>query len=141
MKIGKYQFPDDLYYDHTHNWVRPEGDEAVQGMSDFGQALAGEIIYVEPAAVGREFEQGRPVLSVESGKWVGRINATVGGTILAFNQELDFRPDLVNEDPYGQGWMVRWRPSNAAEDLARLLRPGSPEFQEVIRAEREKYGL
>lgn len=141
MKIGKYEFPENLYYDATHNWARVEGDEVVQGMSAFGQALAGGIVYVEPAALGREVAQGAPMFSIESGKWVGRINATVSGEVLAFNRELEWEPEQVNRDPYGQGWMVRIRPVSLEEDLARLLRPDTDEFRAFIAAEREKYGL
>ncbi len=141
MKIGKYEFPDDRRYDATHNWARQEGDEVVQGMSSFGQALAGEIMYVEPAAVGREVKRGAPVLAVESGKWVGRITATVSGTIVAFNPELEWEPALVNQDAYGRGWMIRIRPNSLEEDWARLQDPESEEFRALIEAERKKYGL
>ncbi len=141
MKIAKYDFPDELRYDATHNWVRREGDEVVQGMSVFGQALAGEIMYVEPVAVGREVKQGAPVLSVESGKWVGRITATVSGTIVAFNSDLEWEPVLVNQEPYGRGWMIRIQPAALEEDWARLLEAGSEEFHALIAAERQKYNL
>ncbi len=141
MKIDKYEFPDDLRYDATHNWARREGDEVVQGMSAFGQALAGEIMYVEPAAVGRQVKQGAPVLAVESGKWVGRITATVSGTIMAFNPDLEWEPALVNQDPYGCGWMIRVRPDSLVEDWARLRTADSEEFRGLIEAERKKYGL
>ena len=133
MKIAKYEFPDDRRYDATHNWARQEGDEVVQGMSSFGQALAGEIMYVEPAAVGREVKRGAPVLAVESGKWVGRITATVSGTIVAFNPELEWEPALVNQDAYGRGWMIRIRPNSLEEDWARLQDPESEEFRAEVR--------
>jgi glycine cleavage system H protein len=141
MKIGKYEFPDDLFYDTTHNWARVEGDEVVQGMSAFGQALAGEIVYVEPPVLNRNVKQGEPMFSIESGKWVGRINATVSGELVAFNQELEWEPALVNREPYGQGWMVRLRPANLEEDPSRLLRPGTDEFRSFIAAEQKKYNL
>jgi len=141
MKIGKYEFPDELYYDRTHNWARVEGTEIVQGMTSFGQALATEIIYVEPAQVGRQVRQGEPIISVESGKWVGRINATVSGQVVAFNEELDWQPEMVNKDPYGAGWMVRLRPTDLEADLARLMRADSEEFRQLIEAERQEYDL
>jgi glycine cleavage system H protein len=141
MKIAKYDFPDDLHYDATHNWARLDGDEVVQGMTAFGQALAGEIIYVEPAGVSRKVKQGQPMLSVESGKWVGRINATVGGEIAAFNGSLDARPDAVNRDPYGGGWIVRLRPDNLEADLGRLRHASDPAYAELVERERRKYSL
>ena len=77
MKIDKYEFPDDLYYDGEHNWARVEGDVVVQGLSDLGQDLAGELVYVEVPRTGRKVEQGKPFMSMESGKWVGRVKAIV----------------------------------------------------------------
>lgn len=141
MKIDKFEFPDDLRYDATHNWARRDGDEVVQGMSAFGQALAGEIMYVEPVAVGRQVKQGAPVLAVESGKWVGRVTATVSGTIVAFNPDLEWEPALVNQDPYGRGWMIRIQPDSIEDDWARLQAPDGDEFSALIKAERKKYGL
>jgi glycine cleavage system H protein len=141
MKIAQYDFPDDLYYDNTHNWARVEDGVVTQGMTAFGQALAGEIIYVEPVTAGRAVRQGQPLLSVESGKWVGRINATVSGTIVAVNDRLERQPDRVNKDPYGAGWLVQLRPGDLEPDLTRLQRPDSPAYGRLIELERRKYGL
>lgn len=141
MKIDVYQFPDDLAYDATHNWARRDGDEVVQGLTDFGQALAGEIMFVEPVALGREVTQGQPLFAIESGKWVGRINAVISGTIVAVNDELQWEPDRVNRDPYGQGWILRIRPTALEEDWARLRSADSADFAELIAAERAKYNL
>ncbi|MGQ9555483.1 MAG: glycine cleavage system protein H [Anaerolineae bacterium] len=140
MQIAKYGFPPELYYDRTHNWARVEGDLVIQGLTAFGQALAGEIIYVEPAAAGRKVKQGQPILSIESGKWVGRINAAVSGQIVAFNVDLEAQPELVNKDPYGRGWMVRLQPDDLEADLARLLRPDD-DYQRFVECERQRYGL
>lgn len=141
MKIDKYDFPDDLRYDSTHNWARIEGAEVVQGMTAFGAKLAGEIIYVEPVALGRRVKQGQPLLSVESGKWVGRINATVGGEVVAFNNDLEWHAEAVNKDPYGKGWMVRLKPDDLDGDLGRLRQADNPAFRELIESERRKYSL
>lgn len=141
MKIDKYEFPDDLRYDATHNWARIEGEEVVQGMTAFGAKLAGEIIYVEPVAVGKKVKQGQPLLSVESGKWVGRVNATVGGEVVAFNADLEWNAGAVNKDPYGDGWMVRLRPSDLQTDLARLRQAADPDYRDLIESERRKYSL
>ena len=148
MKTAKYNFPPELYYDRTHNWARVEGEMrqdksclvVTQGTTAFGQALAVEIIYVEPAAVGRQVKQGQPILSIESGKWVGSINATVSGQIVAFNVELDSQPDLVNKDPYGKGWMVRLQPDDLEADLARLPRPDD-DYRRFVESERQRYGI
>ena len=138
MKIGPYDFPDDLYYDREHNWARVAGQSVTQGLTDFGQAIAGEIIYVEAPRVGREVRQGDPLMSMESGKWVGRVRATVGGRIAAANDALESDSTLVNSDPYGEGWLVQIDMADPA-DLGRLLRPGDPAFAEFIAAERARY--
>ena len=139
MKIGDYEFPDDLYYDRDHNWARVEDNIVTQGLSDFGQDLAGELVYVEVPRVGRKVEKGKPFMSMESGKWVGRVNAMVSGEIVEVNEELEWEPSLINESPYEKGWLVRIE----ADDLSELegyLRTSDPAFEEFIAAERKKYG-
>ena len=139
MKIGDYEFPDDLYYDRDHNWARVEDNIVTQGLSDFGQDLAGELVYVEVPRVGRKVEKGKPFMSMESGKWVGRVNAMVSGEIVEVNEELEWEPSLINESPYEKGWLVKIK----AEDLGELkgyFRTSDPAFEEFIAAEREKYG-
>ena len=139
MKIGDYEFPDDLYYDRDHNWARVEDNIVTQGLSDFGQDLAGELVYVEVPRVGRKVEKGKPFMSMESGKWVGRVNAMVSGEIVEVNEELEWEPSLINKSPYEKGWLVKIK----AEDLGELegyLRTSDPAFEEFIAAERKKYG-
>ena len=136
MQIGDYDFPDDLLYDKEHNWVRIEGDTATIGISDFGQDLAGEIVYAEVPRVGREITQGEPFMSIESGKWVGRINAIVSGEIVEANEEIEWESTLINEDPYGEGWFAKVEISDEPEGL---MKPSDPEFAALIASEREKY--
>jgi glycine cleavage system H protein len=138
MKIDKYEFPDDLYYDKEHSWARIEGNVATVGLSDFGQDLAGEIVYVEAPRVGREIEQGAPFMSLESGKWVGRVKAILSGKITEANEDLEWESTIVNESPYDEGWFVKVELSNPGE-IEALMRAGDPEFAELIAAEREKY--
>jgi glycine cleavage system H protein len=139
MKIDKYEFPDDLLYDKEHNWARVEGNIVTQGLTDFGQKLAGEIVYAEVPRVGREVKRGEPFMSMESGKWVGRIKAIVSGKIAGVNQEIEWESAAINKEPYGAGWLVKIELSNPAEVQA-LLKPDSPEYAEFIAAERKKYG-
>lgn len=141
MKIGKYEFPDDLQYDGGHNWARVEGNEVVQGVTEFGAKVAGEIIYVEPVAVGRHVRQGQPLLCIESGKWVGQVCATVSGEVTAFNVELDRHAGVINKDPYGKGWLVRLKPDCLEDDLSWLRRATEPEYQAFVETERRKYCL
>ncbi len=140
MHIGKYEFPDDLLYDDRHCWARVEGNVLTQGFTDFGQALANEIMYVEVPRVGRTVKRGEPFMSLESGKWVGRVYALVSGTILQANGSLEDEPTLINTSPYGDGWFARFQIADPAE-LASLWRPADPAFQAFIAAERKKYGL
>jgi len=138
MEISGIQFPDDLYYDDQHGWARVEGNIVVQGLTDFGQRIAQEIVFVESPRVGREVEQGQTFMSMESGKWVGRIAAMVSGKIAETNEELEWEPTLINESPFDQGWLVRIEMSDPAE-LDKLMRADSAEFKAFIEAEAEKY--
>jgi len=139
MKIDQYEFPDDLLYDREHNWARVEGNVITQGLSDLGQALAGEIVFVEIPRVGREVKQGEPFMSIESGKWVGRVKALASGKIVEANQEIEWECTTINESPYGDGWLVRIELADPAE-LESLMRPSDEAFRAFIAAEREKYG-
>ena len=137
MKIDAYEFPDDLLYDKEHKWVRIEGSTATIGMTDFGQDLAGEIVFAEVPRVGREIEQGQPFMSLESGKWVGRIKGIVSGKIVETNEEIEWESTIINEDPYGEGWLAKLEMSQGPEGL---LKATDDEFAALIAAEREKYG-
>jgi len=138
MQIAGVEFPDDLYYDRQHNWARVEGNTVVQGMTDFGQRIAKEIVYVEIPPVGKAVAQGQTFMSMESGKWVGRVPALVSGKIVAVNEELEFEPSLINQSPFDQGWLVKIEMSNPAE-LSNLFRADSPEFRAFIEEEAAKY--
>jgi len=137
VKIDTYEFPDDLLYDKDHNWVRIEGDSATIGLTDFGQDLAGEIVFAEVPRVGREIEQGQPFMSLESGKWVGRVKAIVSGKIVETNEEIEWESTIINEDPYGEGWFAKLELSQEPEGL---LKASDDELAALIAAEREKYG-
>lgn len=136
--IDKYEFPDELYYTPEHVWVRVDGDIAVIGLSSFGQDLAGEIVFVEIPLTGRAVTKGEAFMSMESGKWVGRVKAPVGGEITVANGELEWESTVINEDPYDKGWLVKIKMANPS-DLDDLLRPGSAAFTAHIAAERTKY--
>ncbi|MBC8446611.1 MAG: glycine cleavage system protein H [Chloroflexi bacterium] len=138
MKIDRFEFPDDLYYDKEHSWAQVDGDVVTQGISDFGQAIAQEIVYAESPRAGREVEQGQTFMSMESGKWVGRIKAIVSGSIAEANEELEWEPTVINEDPYGEGWFVKIEASDLGE-LDNLMETDSPELKAFIKEEAEKY--
>ena len=138
MKIGDYEFPDDLVYDAEHNWARVDGNVATIGMTDMGQDLANEIVYVEAPRVGRKIELGKPFMSLESGKWVGRVKAILSGTITEANEELEWESTIVNEDPYGEGWFAKVELADPGE-VEGLMSASDAAYAEFIAAEREKY--
>jgi glycine cleavage system H protein len=131
-------FPEALYYDRKHGWVAVEGRIATQGLTELGQRLAGKIAFIEIPRPGRTVSQGQTLLSMESGKWVGRLPAGVSGVILASNQELEEEPGLVNDSPYEAGWLVKIEMSDPGE-LANLMKPAMPEFTQFIEEEEKKY--
>jgi glycine cleavage system H protein len=136
MDIDRFHFPDDLLYDREHNWARIEGNIATVGLTDFGQDLAGEIVYAEQPRVGREITAPDPYMSLESGKWVGRVKAIVSGKIVETNEEIEWESTIINEDPYGEGWFAKVEISGQADGL---MKATDPEFAKFIAAEREKY--
>lgn len=138
MIIDKWEFPDELYYTEEHVWARVEGDTVTIGLSSFGQELAGAIIFVETPLVGRVVGQLEPFMSMESGKWVGRVKAPAGGTIEAINEELEWEGAAVNEDPYNTGWLARFKDFEASH-LESLFRTDMPAFADHIASERQKY--
>ncbi len=138
MEIAGIEFPDDLYYDRQHDWARVDGDVVVQGMTDFGQRITQEIVFVEMPRVGRDVEQGETFMSMESGKWVGRIPAVASGKILEANDELEWEPVLVNESPYDGGWLVKIELNDPSE-LDNLMKTDSPEFRAFVEEQVEEY--
>ena len=112
-------YPENLRYTKDHEWIRLEGDEAVIGITDFAQHELGDIVYVEIETVGQELKEGEVFGTVEAVKTVSDLFLPVAGSITEVNPNLNSNPELVNSDPYGQGWMVRMKLTNAAdvEDL------------------------
>ena len=109
--------PKELKYTESHEWVRIEGDEAVVGITHFAQEQLGDLTYVEVPEVGDEFEAGDEMGSVESVKAASEIYAPVSGEIVAVNEALEDAPESMNQDPYGEGWMVRFKLAGEPEGL------------------------
>jgi glycine cleavage system H protein len=123
-EINGCNIPEELYYLAGDKlvWARFEDDGTVTaGVPDPGQAVAGKVVAVTPKKLGRSMDRGKSMGTLESGKWVGPIPAPVSGEILAINEAVMANPSLVNDDPYGEGWIVKLRPSNADEDKAELV--------------------
>jgi glycine cleavage system H protein len=107
--------PEDLRYAETHEWIKVQGDTATVGISDHAQAELTDIVYVELPAVGKTLEAKKPSAVVESVKAASDIYSPVNGEVVEINTELESSPELVNTDPYGQGWLFKIRLSNPAE--------------------------
>lgn len=107
-------------YARTDEWVRLEGDAAVVGISDYAQDALSDVVYVELPDVGAVFEQGEQIASVESVKAAAEIYAPIGGTVVAVNTDLEDRPEMVNEDPFGGAWLLKLKPADTAE-MASLM--------------------
>lgn len=107
-------FPSELKYTKDHEWVRLEGNEAVIGITDFAQRELGDIVYIDINTVGDEVEQDEVFGSVEAVKTVSDLFMPVTGTINEVNAALNDNPELVNSDPYGEGWMVKVTLADAA---------------------------
>ena len=108
-------FPDNLRYTSEHEWIRVEGDEAFVGITDYAQSELGEIVFIDVPTVGETVGQGAVFGSVEAVKTVSDLNMPVTGEVLELNEELDAAPELVNNDPYGKGWIIRIAIKDAAE--------------------------
>ena len=119
--VKDYELPDDLYHHREHMWLRADGDEAVVGLNDFAQKLAGEIQYVELPDEDDDVSADDVVGTVETGKWVGKLYAPVSGRISAVNEAVDDEPTLINTAPYDDGWLFKIEMSDASE-LEKLMR-------------------
>jgi glycine cleavage system H protein len=137
MEIKGYHMPDDLYYEPNHFWVREEGDLLVMGMDDFGQKMAGEIVFVQLPDEGKVLKTGKKFAKIESGKWLGKVFAPVGGELAAVNEALETHPGLINEDCYGKGWLYKIRPSDKGE--IRNLIHGQEAVERWLLEDIEKY--
>lgn len=107
--------PEELKYTKDHEWVRVEGDTAVVGITDFAQGELGDIVYVDISTVGETISRDEVFGTVEAVKTVSDLFMPLTGLVLELNSKLDSQPELVNQDPYGEGWMVKIRISDDAE--------------------------
>ncbi len=108
-------YPDDLRYHPEHDWARVDGDEAVMGVTWFAQDSLGELVHYEPPEVGATVTKDQSYGEVESVKAVSDLISPLSGEVLEVNQKVVDEPETVNEDPYGDGWLIRIRLSDASE--------------------------
>ena len=118
--------PVNLKYTKDHEWVRVEGDTAVVGITDYAQSQLGDIVFVDVQTEGETLEQGDMFGAIEAVKTVADAYMPVSGEVAAFNAALEGAPELVNKDPYGEGWMVKIKMTDPAQ-IDGLLTPGDYE--------------
>ncbi len=109
--------PEDLQYTKSHEWVRTEGDTATIGITDHAQDELGDVVFVELPEVGATFDAGDSFSTVESVKAVSDLYTPVGGEVVEVNEALGEQPEKINEDPYGEGWIVKLRVSDEGSGL------------------------
>jgi glycine cleavage system H protein len=107
MQVGDYELRDDLSYDRNNNWIKIEGDTAIFGITDVGAKRAKEIAYIEMPKKGDKLEMGKACGQLESAKWAGEIVAPLSGEVIDVNESLSDNPGLINQDPYGSGWIAK----------------------------------
>jgi glycine cleavage system H protein len=124
--------PDDLKYTKEHEWVRVDGDRVTVGITDFAQDALGDVVYVDVPETGTQVKAGEPFGEVESTKSVSDVYAPVSGTVVDRNTKLADDPELVNRDPYGDGWMIAISPADGME-VEGLLEAGA--YRELTETE------
>lgn len=130
MSLGKV--PSHLLYTKTHEWVRVDGDKVVIGITDYAQSKLGDVVFVELPSTGDDFDAGLSLATIESVKGVSDIYAPISGSVWEVNEELEDIPEYINEDPYGQGWILSLRIEDQAE-LDDLLT--AEEYQTLLEEE------
>ena len=113
--MAEASYPDDLKYHPEHDWARVDGDVATLGITWYAQDQLGEVVFFDPPAVGTSINKDQPYAEVESVKAVSDVIAPVSGEIVEVNEALKDSPEQINEDPYGEGWLVRVRLSDTSE--------------------------
>ena len=126
------KIPENLKYTKEHEWIKVDGNKAVVGITDFAQDQLGDVVFVDPSPSGAQLTQGQTMGVVESVKTVSDLYAPVSGSVTSANKELEAQPELVNQDPYGKGWLVELDISDAGE-LDALM--SAEKYAEFIREE------
>ncbi len=139
--IKGYDMPDELYFHEEHSWARVEDGKVRVGMDDMFQKEAGDIVFVDLPDEGDDVEQGQVCGKIQSRKWIGKLCAPVSGEIVEINEELEDDTTLINEDPYGKGWILVIEPTDLDEELGNLMQGEAliPFIdQEIKRTEEER---
>jgi glycine cleavage system H protein len=121
VKVEQYEVPEGLYYSKDFAWVKIEGDKARVGITDYAQKSLREIVYAELPEAGSQVKQSEPFGTLESVKAVSDLVSAITGTIEEVNDEVQSKPETLNEDPYSKGWLLVVKPINLQADLANLM--------------------
>lgn len=116
-----YDIPEELYYSKEHEWVHVKKDHVVIGITDYAQKVLHEIVYVESPKVGSKLGQMQSIGTVESVKAASEIFTPISGKVIGVNTKLAENPELLNQDPYEDGWIIKVRPANLKKDLEKLM--------------------
>ncbi len=142
VKINGNEFPEDLYYHRDHMWVKVEDGKVRVGYNDWAQEAAGKLVNLNTRRVGRSVKAGKTLGTVESGKWVGPLKAPVSGKIVEINGEVLKKPSLINEDPYGRGWIAVIEPTALEAELKDLIKGSDKDALEAwLKEEKAKHGV
>jgi len=121
MNVQGYNIPEELRFSKEHEWIRVKKDHATVGITDYAQRALHEIVYVELPKVGSKLKQMQSMGTVESVKAVSEVFSPVSGDIIEVNEKLAESPELLNKDPYNDGWIIKVRPTNLKKDLEKLM--------------------
>jgi len=121
MKVGEYEVPDDLYYSREHEWMKVEAGMCRVGLTDYAQKSLHEVVFVDLPKAGMNVSQAQSIGTVESVKAVEDVFSPVSGEVVEANQNLPDKPELVNQSPYGEGWIAVIKPSNLDAETKNLL--------------------
>lgn len=136
--LDRFEFPDGFYFSRDHLWAKKENGTVRVGITDMAQQAAGSILFVRIMPRGRQVESGKPLGTMETGKWVGPLKSPLSGTIIETNEALKTQPKLLNEDPYGKGWVAVLQPSKPDDELKNLMTDPA-EIEKFAQAEHAKY--
>lgn len=131
VKINGNEFPEDLYYHKDHMWVKIEEGMARVGYNDWAQEAAGKLVNLNTRKVGRSVKAGKTLGTVESGKWVGPLKTPLTGEITELNDEVLKTPSIINDDPYGKGWIAVLTPENLDAEIGDLIKGSEKEALEA----------
>lgn len=123
------EFPTNIKYTNEHEWIRLEGDIAYVGITDYAQQQLGDIVFIDVPTEGETLEKGETFGTVEVVKTVSDLFLPIGGEVMEVNSQLEEHPELINQDPYGEGWIIKLKPTNT-DEMNELLDAAA--YKEII---------